>query len=167
MVGWVGDKPTDLSCHLFADADFAGCTQTQRSTSGSHFFIRGLITCFPLAGHSKHQTCVSHSTPEAEIVAADAAARTCGIPALILWSVILAHVKCIYFHEDSQAMIQMMETGKNPTMRYMGRAHRTDVANLHEIFAGSEFILAYGAFTKMAADIYTKAFLLTRTNGGL
>jgi hypothetical protein len=158
MIGWVGDKPTDLQCHLFADADFAGCTQTQRSTSGIHLCVRGPRSCFPIAGHSKRQTCVSHSTPEAEIVAADAAVRTCGIPALILWTVILPLIVTIYFHEDNQAMIQVMKTGRNPNMRYMGRTHRTDIANLHEIFRSGDFTLAYETSTKMAADIYTKAF---------
>jgi len=35
MVGWVGDGPGDLSLHCYADADFAGCEKTTRSTSGS------------------------------------------------------------------------------------------------------------------------------------
>ena len=34
MIGWVGDSLEHLSPHLYADADFAGCAQTQRSTSG-------------------------------------------------------------------------------------------------------------------------------------
>ena len=34
MTGWVGNKFDDLSLSLFADADFAGCAQTLRSTSG-------------------------------------------------------------------------------------------------------------------------------------
>ena len=71
MIGWVGDELSALQPHLFADADFAGCTSTQRSTSGYHFAIRGPNTCFPITGVSKRQTCVSHSTPEAELVSAD------------------------------------------------------------------------------------------------
>jgi len=73
MIGWVGDKIEDLSLGLFADADFAGCAQSLRSTSGSHLQVQGKFTRFPLAGGSKRQGCVSHSTPEAEIVAADTA----------------------------------------------------------------------------------------------
>ena len=71
MVGWVGDSLDDLGLSLYADADFAGCPQTLRSTSGSRMHVNGAHTRFPLAGISKHQGCVSHSTPEAEIVAAD------------------------------------------------------------------------------------------------
>ena len=82
MTGWVGNKFDDLSLSLFADADFAGCAQTLRSTSGSHMHIQGKQTRFPLSGGSKRQGCVSHSTPEAEIVAADVTLRTMGLPAL-------------------------------------------------------------------------------------
>ena len=53
MIGWVGDKIEDLSLGLFADADFAGCAQSLRSTSGSHLQVQGKFTRFPLAGGSK------------------------------------------------------------------------------------------------------------------
>ena len=79
MIGWVGDELSALQPHLFADADFAGCTSTQRSTSGYHFAIRGPSSCFPITGVSKRQTCVSHSTPEAELVSADLSLRHCDI----------------------------------------------------------------------------------------
>ena len=41
MTGWVGNRFDDLSLSLFADADFAGCAQSLRSTSGSHMHIQG------------------------------------------------------------------------------------------------------------------------------
>ena len=59
LVGFVGDKPCDMQPHLFADADFAGDPETQRSTSGLHLALRGPATCFPLTGASKRQTYVS------------------------------------------------------------------------------------------------------------
>ena len=34
MTGWVGDPPSKLTPHCLADADFAGCAKTSRSTSG-------------------------------------------------------------------------------------------------------------------------------------
>ena len=89
MVGWVGDAITDVSPHLFADADFAGCLRTARSTSGIYLGFYGPDTRFPLQAQSTRQGCVSHSTTESEIVAADMALRTIGIPALEFWSVIL------------------------------------------------------------------------------
>ena len=89
MIGWVGDKIENLSLELFADADFAGCAQCFRSTSGSHLQVQGKYTRFPLADGSKRQGCVSHSIPEAEIVAADTALRTLGIPPISLWKVLV------------------------------------------------------------------------------
>ena len=52
MVGWVGDAITDVSPHLFADADFAGCLKTARSTSGICVGLYGPDTRFPLQAQS-------------------------------------------------------------------------------------------------------------------
>ena len=67
MTGWVGDQVSDVQPRLFADADLAGCTD--------YLAIRGARTCFPISGVSKRQSCVSHSTPEAEMVAIDFSLR--------------------------------------------------------------------------------------------
>ena len=84
MVGWVGDTFDKLSVSLFTDADFAGCSSL-RSTSGSHMHIQGVHARFALSGGSRRQGCASHSTPEAEIVAADVTLRTMGLQALRIW----------------------------------------------------------------------------------
>ena len=111
--------------HLVADADFAGDIETQRSTSGYYFVIRGPHTSFPISAASKRQTCVSHSTLEAELVAADYGLRTI---ALSLWRVLFPHQPPLLFHEDNQAMIRVVCTGKNPRMRDLARTHRVSVA---------------------------------------
>ena len=165
MVGWVGDELSCVQPHLFADADFAGCVDTQRSTSGVHSVMRGPNTCFPIAGQSKRQGCVSHSTPEAELVATHFALRTSGLPSLIMWDKILPHKPGLMVHEDNQAMIRCVETGRNPTMRYLHRTHRVSVSWLHESFERDDLSLVYELTTRMCADIYTKAFLLTSTSG--
>ena len=89
MVGWVGDPIKNLELHLFADAGFAGCSATQRSTSGLHLRMQGAHACFPLGGVSKRQSCVSHSAPEAEMAAADFTLRHSGLPAMVVWDVVL------------------------------------------------------------------------------
>jgi hypothetical protein len=73
---------------LYADASFSDCLATARSTSGVFFSVRGPSTFGALTGMSKRQHCVSHSTPEAEIVAANFAVRTIGLPALSIWEII-------------------------------------------------------------------------------
>ena len=133
-MGWVGDSIKDVLPHLFADADFAGCVQSSRSTSGSFLCVRGPATFFPMALQSKRQGCVSHSAPEAEIVAADFALRMMGLPCLDMCEAIMGPDKFLIFHEDNRAMIQVCRSGKNPTMRYLLRTHRVSVDWLHEIF---------------------------------
>ena len=147
-----------LQPHLFADADFAGCTETQRSTSGYHFAIRGLNICFPITGISKRQTGVSHSTPEAEIVSAGSSIRHCGLPSFALWWTLLPQKPKLMFHEDNHAMIRVAETGRNPTTRYLAGTHRVSVAWLRETFSQQNISLMHEVSSRMCADIYTKAF---------
>ena len=117
MIGWSGDELEDVQPHLFADADFAGCAVSSRSTTGSCLCVRGPSMFFPIAMQSKRQGCVSHSTPEAEIVAADFALRMMGLPALDLCQAVFPERSALFFHEDNQAMIAVCLSGRNPTMR--------------------------------------------------
>jgi hypothetical protein len=64
----------------------------------------------------------------------------------------------LFFHEDNQAMIQIVRTGRNPTMRHLGRVHKIAVAWLHEQWVAGVFIIFYEKTDLMAADIYTKSF---------
>ena len=55
-------------------------------------------------------------------------------------------------------MIHVINTGRNPTMRYLLRTHRASVSWLHEVFKGADIVLMYEDSSKQAADIYTKGF---------
>ena len=50
-------------------------------------------------------------------------------------------------------MIRVCDTGKNPTMRYLHRTHRINVAWLHECFLREDFFLVYEKSASMCADI--------------
>ena len=67
-------------------------------------------------------------------------------------------MKCT-FHEDNQTMIRVCETGRNPTMRHLGRTHYVQVGWLKERFASPDLKLIYEPSSKQAADIYTKGFV--------
>ncbi len=56
-------------------------------------------------------------------------------------------------------MIQVITTGRNPSMRYLHRTHRVSVSWLHEVFKGDQTVLMYEDSAKMAADIYTQEFV--------
>ena len=55
-------------------------------------------------------------------------------------------------------MIQVANTGRNPTMRHLGRTHRCSVSWIHERFASDDLELIKEPSETMAADIFTKAF---------
>ena len=103
--------------------------------------IQGKHTRFPVAGTSKLQGCVSHSTPEAEIIAADFALRTMGVPVVGLWTIVAGKDPRIVFHDDNQAMIAVVRSGKNSTMRHTERSHGISITWMHEMFMLSYIIL--------------------------
>ena len=63
--GLTYSRDTELSPHAFVDADYGGCKDTRRSTSGYVFIMAG----GPVTWSSKRQTTVALSTVEAEYVA--------------------------------------------------------------------------------------------------
>jgi hypothetical protein len=159
MVGWVGHAFDDCGLRLYSDADFAGCARTERSTSGLSLRVVASDTRFPLSGQSTRQSCVSHSTPEAEMVAADWAFRTVGRPFLDFWSALSGvNYAPLHFHEDSQAMIAVVRSGRNPTTRHLGPTFRVTVAWLCEAFKQDLKFSDYTETQHMAADIFTKGF---------
>ena len=85
LESFVGDHPHCCHVMLYTDADFAGDTQTSKSTSGCYVAIVGPNTFAPITAMCKKQTCVSHSSTESEIVAAEYAVRTEGLQILTFW----------------------------------------------------------------------------------
>ena len=131
-LGITGEEKAQV--HVFADADFAGCPQTQRSTSGVSVQIGSAHSLLPVISYSKCQQCVSHSTAEAEIVVLDCAIRLHALPVLSLWQLLFPSSQCVV-HEDNQAALQILRTGRNPTLRHSGRTHPASVSWLAETLA--------------------------------
>ena len=160
QIGFIGDDADPLELGLFSDADFAGDRVGMRSTSGVFLALYGPHSFFPLAAQSKKQTCVSHSTVEAEIIAADHAVRTSGLPALPLWEKILNRPQVVLqVYQDNQATARIMTTGRAPTLRHIQRTHCVSVAWLHERVIGPDIDLHDWMSDVMAAAIFTKHFV--------
>ncbi len=155
---FIGDSPDKLQLGLFSDADFAGDRADMRSTSGVFLALYGDHSFFPLSGQSKKQTAVSHSTVEAEIVAADHAIRSSGLPALQLWERLLNRTLFIDVYQDNQVTARTMATGRAPTLRHIKRTHSVSVAWIHERVASDDIQLHDCVSVAMAADIITKQF---------
>ena len=86
---FVGDHPKDCWLALFVDASFAGDLEDSKSTNGAYLCIVGPRTFVPVTWVCKRQTAVSHSSTEAEVISLDAALRMEGLPALMLWELIM------------------------------------------------------------------------------
>ena len=130
-MGWVGTAtPTATNLVLYTDADFAGCPRTQRSTSGIHLLLAGPSIMFPITGISRTQTAAAVSTPEAEMAAGNTGVVYELLPARDVCDVILPkNYKSMHLANNS-AMIRVVQSGRNPTMRHLARVHRVNIASL-------------------------------------
>ena len=88
LESFVGDEAQHCHVVLYSDADFAGDLIQAKSTSGLYMAIVGPNTFAPVTASCKKQTCVSHSSTESEIVAAEQAIRTEGLQALAFWELV-------------------------------------------------------------------------------
>jgi hypothetical protein len=123
--------------------------------------VWGPNSCFPIAGQSKRQSCVSHSAPEAEIVACYYSVRMSLLPSISLWDkLLLGTFDHVLVLGDNEAMCRVINTGKNPTMRYLHRTHGVSIARLHERLKTKKTMLKLAGIctSRMCADIFTKGF---------
>ena len=68
---------------------------------------------------------------------------------------------------DNQAMMEVIRTGRNPTMRHLGRVHGVCIGFMHEQYkpapddhpGGAVLQMEYVSSSLMLADIYTKEFM--------
>ena len=158
LVGYVGESPAYLLLRLFPDADFAGDRPSYNSTSGALLCLHGPATYMPIAARSKKQTSVSHSTPEAEIVSLDFGVRTLALPALDLRETVFNRDIDLEVLEDNEAAIQILKTGRNPSLRHVSRVQGVSIASAHEIIQHPRRKLIYQWTGGQRADILTKIF---------
>ena len=83
----IGDSVDQCKLWLFADADHAG-EHDNKSTSGTFLALVGPNTYFPLSAFSKKQTSTSISSTESEVVCANIALPTVGLPSSAIWSLL-------------------------------------------------------------------------------
>ena len=81
----MGDNADDMCVLLYSDADYAGDVKTAKGTSGTYIAIVGPRAFMPICALSKKQTCVSHSSTESEIIAAEYGVRIEGLQILTCW----------------------------------------------------------------------------------
>ncbi len=181
MRGYVGDRITDCSLCVFSDADLAGDHEDSKSTSGIFMVIIGPRTLFPLSAVSKRQKAVSHSTTEAEMIAAEMALREEGLPMSTLWDILLdmfsscegkpslrkqnqnnteqqQQMSSLFYFGDNQATLKIIKSGRTQKLRHVARTHRINIDWLHELYKEAIVNIRYVETKYMPADIFTKAF---------
>ncbi len=89
ITSYIGDPAHLILLVLFSDASFAGDLVGSKSTTGGFLVLVGPNTWCPITWLCKKQGAVSHSSSEAEIIALDAGTRMEGLPALMLWDLVI------------------------------------------------------------------------------
>ena len=77
-----------------------------------------------------------------------------------LWEAVRGCSCRAVFHEDNESMIRVVQTGKNPTMKKLHRAHRIALGTMHERIGNPEtkdrVDIVHTSSEYMAAGIFTK-----------
>eukprot|EP00959_Pyramimonas_sp_CCMP1952_P207706 4344374-Pyramimonas_sp.AAC.1 len=134
-------------------------TFAHRNTSASYQAIWGPCTRAGQSIGSQRQTCVPHSTLEADIVAADLAWRKELLAALPLWEILLDRPVRCSFLEDNQAVCKVIKAGGSMKLMRLPRTHRIDAAAVSEQFSRGLVQLQYERTQNEAADTGTKRFV--------
>ena len=151
--------PKDLHLKVFADADWAGDSDSGRSTTGGFACVFGPKVFWPLAFKTAKQTCTSTSTPEAELVAANTVLKALGIPLLDLLEELVGDPVSLDFEEDNETCITAIRAGQSPTMRHLKRCHNVSLKWLHDVLTqNKQMNINKCASADMTADIFTKPF---------
>ena len=149
-----------IFCNDFADADYAGCAFSARSTTGA---IHGMsfegfpqFRCAVVDWFCKRQSSVAHSTTDAEVTAADKTVRDLTLPAQLLWEHFLGRPVASRLNEDNQSTIRVIQNGYSATLRYLPKTQRVSLSGLQEHFNKTGNELRYIASAEQLADLLTK-----------
>lgn len=139
---------TKLYLNGYCDADYAGCTETRRSTSG-YVFQLGAVS---ISWRSERQRIVATSTTEAEFIAAAEAVKELIWLRRLLREVLGSSINAT-LHIDNQGAMKLIE---NPV--HHKRTKHIDVRYffIREKFHKGLFILKGVRTNEQAADIFTK-----------
>ena len=153
--GYVGSGAFEIG--LYTDADFAGCKETARSTSGLWVVLRGKGWEFPLEWGSKRQSCVSHSTPEAELISLAKGLREAGLPlSTLLEAMFQKESVLVVAEQDNSATIQIVKKGRSPALRHLAETHRVSLAWVSEVCSREGIRLQHCPTLLQLADGFTK-----------
>ena len=148
--GLTYSRDSDLSPHAFVDADYGGCRDTCRSTSGYVFLMAG----GPVAWSSKHQATVALSMVEAEYVAMSRCAQQ-----MIWMQNWLSEVEVEYsvpglIRGDNRGAIALTKNTRDH-----GKVKHIDIWHhyIRELLRSGDIALEQVSSSDNLADLFTKA----------
>jgi hypothetical protein len=133
----------------FSDADFAGCKDSRKSTSGYVFMMGGGAVSWS----SKRQTIVATSTCEAEYVAAAFAAKEAIWEMVFLSELNLGEDRPMAVHCDSQSALHVMH---NAVINQRTKAIDITLHYVKELVERQLIVFHFTPTHKQLADLFTK-----------
>ena len=94
-------------------------------------------------------------------MALDSAVRIHAMPLLTLFQMLLPTCSAV-LHEDNQAALQIVRSGRNPTLRHLRRTHKVCITWLCEALQQLDICVLYDKSSNQAADVFTKPFINVR-----
>jgi hypothetical protein len=139
-----------LTCYV--DADWKGCDETMRSTSGYILYFCGA----PLSFYSRRQKSVTISSTEAEIYAlSEAVTEVLSITQMVSE---FAHVQLpIIIHEDNKGAITLSE---NQVYNSRSKHIKMHKFRVRELVESGDVRISYIPSSQNVADLFTKALPL-------
>ena len=150
--------------HVYTDADFASCPWSAKSTSG---IIVCLVTGeakWPIYWQSKKQSSVARSTSESELIAMSSALFGEVLQIQDMLHYLLGERPDVYFEQDNQAVIKIVENKYSVKLRHCGRVHRVNIASVSELLEDTEHLISLrycqthhqiaNALTKILAPVH-------------
>ncbi len=133
-----------------------GTFDTSRSTSGGFVELIGASSFLPLDWFSKRQSATSHSTTEAELVAASKMLRESLVPLQSLWDLMLQRPVKAVLHEDNMSTIVVINAGYSPQLRHIQKHHRISLGEVSELMSHKSRECVHIETEKQKGDLMTK-----------
>jgi hypothetical protein len=149
VYGLTYSRDYDISPHAFVDADYGGCKDTRRSTSGYVFMMAGGA----VAWSSKRQATVALSTVEAEYVAMSRCAQQMVWMHSWLQEVEIEHVIPGVIKCDNRGAIALSKNTKDH-----GKVKHIDIRHhyIRELLQSGSILLEQVSSSDNSADLFTK-----------
>jgi len=148
--GLVYKRQGSLESVGFTDADFAGCLDSRKSTTGWVFMLGGAA----ISWSSKRQSSVALSTCEAEYMAAAQAAMEAAWHKNIMEELGMSQEAPIWIGCDAQAALQLL---KNPVYHDRTKHIAVKVHFVRQLMEAGVVDFQYISTEKQVADALTKA----------